>query len=327
MKEIFISYVKEDKAFARKLVSKLESDGYSCWISPRDINDNTNKTNEIKEAVVNCEAFLLVLSKFSENSNELTEQIISAADEGVSVVPIKIGGISKSLPMQYFLHTLEWVDVYGDGFNDAYDILLEIIEEISEGSDVKIPVGERKRKAEKTELKLNKNQVIGIIVAIVIVISGIYFFNSGNEEEDNKDNNTEFTQDNIINTNLSESDKKLVGNWRIVDYQDDRNISDLEKNEILNALKQKGLLIFSSNKTFQRIGFSPQTETGTWQFNEAEKKIFLKSNNKTGSMNLSSFTENRMTMIVVEQIQHEVTKKLSTVTTKITFQKQKVNNP
>lgn len=325
MKEIFISYVKEDKTFARKLVSKLESGGYSCWISPRDIKDNTKKPEETKKAVENCEIFLLVLSKFSENSNELTRQINIAADEAIDIIPVKIGEISKSLTNEYFLHTLEWVDVYGDGFEDAYDILLEIVEEISEDSDTRIPVGEKKRKDEKSEVKLKKNQIIGIVVAVVIVISGIYIFNQRNNDKDseNTDNNTEIIQNNTANVNLSESDKKLVGSWRIINYQDSRNIPDSEKQNILNNLKQNGLLIFNNNKTFQRIGFRKDRETGKWQFNETEKKILLKSNNKTGAMNLSSFTGTQMTMVVVEQVQDAVTKKLTTVTTKITFQKQK----
>ena len=36
MKEICIIYHKDNKALAKKLVSKLESDGIACWVAPRD---------------------------------------------------------------------------------------------------------------------------------------------------------------------------------------------------------------------------------------------------------------------------------------------------
>ena len=128
MKDIFVSHSKEDKSIAKKLVSKLESSGVGCYVYSRDKNSGSEK-----ELISSSSIFILILSEYAQQSQDLIRQLKIAVENNCHIIPFKAGKTDTGLSTQYLLHSLEWVDALEDGFDEAFEILLEIIEEMNEG--------------------------------------------------------------------------------------------------------------------------------------------------------------------------------------------------
>ena len=64
MKDICVSYSKTNKALAKKIVSKLESDGSSCWVAPRDYKA---EDEESVKKVIEESGLLLIIIQFANS--------------------------------------------------------------------------------------------------------------------------------------------------------------------------------------------------------------------------------------------------------------------
>jgi len=326
MNKVFVSTAKDDKSNAKKLVSKLESDGIKCYTLPRDKSQGNSK-----KLISESNIFILILSKHTQNSVEVTEQIKLALDNNCHIIPFNTGNIDKSMTMQYFLHSLEWVDAFEDGFNEAYEILIEIIEEIT-GKKAQVKKGNNKTNA-NNGFELKKTHLFGIIAILIAVIIYQFAFNETTSTDTVSANNKQKVKqfdapnpNNFLNKELNEGEKLIVGSWRMVDYEDSRIMSPEEKkvtDKNIEAMKKSVLLKYNSDKTFERIGFSAQVQKGYWEYDQKKRKIFLtpENINKKEEVNILNLTEKEMTIVVTEYIQTPNSKQ-ETVTTKITFEKQ-----
>ena len=324
MKEIFVSHSKDDKSIAKKLVSKIESKGISCYIYSRDKN-----TGSEEELISDSNIFIIILSKSSRNSQELIKQIKIAVENELHIIPIKTGEIESSLTMEYFLYSLEWVDVHGDGFDEAFEILIEIIEELNEGRPI-IKTPKKKKSDSSDSFKLKQSHLIGIISVFAVIIVYLIFFNNGDKGQTSDTNNSNITNKidppDYVYSELKEDEKIVVGSWRMVDYEDSRIMSPEEQAltaQNVEEMKKQVLLKYNSNRTFERTGFTEQVQKGYWEYDSNKRKIYLtpENVNQREEINILNLTDKLMTIVVSETIQ-DPQGKTETVTTKITFQKQ-----
>lgn len=323
MKSIFVSHSKDDKTIAKKLTGKLESAGYPCYVYSRDRNHGTDE-----ELISQCSVFILILSKSSLSSDEQISQIKSAYDSNLTIIPFKVGNLDNTLTVQYFLHSLEWVDAFGDGFDEAYDILTEILLENSDGSE---PI----KKAKKTQKHSAKNAVskkyltYGIIAAVVIIV--LYLIFSDNNDKKDKNGNGSNTEQNanppdFLENPLSDNEKLLVGNWNLTDYEDSRLLNTQEKQQLAQdiiTLKQNVKLVFKSDRSFERRGFTPQPQQGYWEYDNIKTKILLTptGTDRKEEVSIINLTDKTMTFVVTETVQLQ-NGGTEIVTTKLSFQKQ-----
>lgn len=326
MNKIFVSNAKDDRSNAKKLVSKLEANGLKCFTLPRDKSQG-NAEKLISESNI----FILMLSKHSHHSTEVTEQIKLAYDNNCHIIPFKTSNLETNLSMQYFLHSLEWVDAHEDGFDEAYEILLEIIEEIT---GKKVQTQKPKIKKSDNSFELKKSHLFIIISVLFAVIIYQFAFNETSSSEAISNNSKQKVTkqfdapnpDNFSDKDLNEGEKLIIGSWKMVDYEDSRTMSPEEKrvtDQNIEAMKKSVLLKYNSDRTFERIGFSPKPQKGYWEYDLKKRKIFLtpENINKKEEVNILNLTEKEMTIVVTEYIQTPQGKP-ETVTTKITFEKQ-----
>ncbi len=323
MKNIFVSHSKEDKVIAKKLTGKLESDGMPCYVLSRDKNNGDEK-----ELISQSKIFIVILTQSALKSDELFKQIKLAVDYNCSIIPFKAGKLENSLSLEFMLHSLEWVDAFGDGFDEAYDILLEIIEEISGG--IKPAIKEKKQnKVTKIENPVKKYLTIGLISVFAIIILYVILFNSDKKKTIDNKNSTKNKSENapdFIKNRLSENEKILVGTWSITSYEDSRTLNAQEKEQLIKdvaSLKQKVRLIFNSDRSFERTGFTPQPQKGYWEYDHIKHKIFLTPSGieRKEEVNIMDLTEKSMTIIVTENVTLP-NGGVEIVTTKISFRKQ-----
>jgi len=326
MKDIFVSNSKDDKSLSKKLVSKLESVGYSCFVLPRD--ETSGKSDDL---IAGSKIFILILSESAENSKHVTEQLKIAVEQNCMIIPFKAGKIDNNLGMQYMLQELEWVDAYGDGFDEAYDVLLEIIEELTEGKKTKSVI--KKKPASKDDnFELKKSHLYGIIAVLAIALLYFAFYNNGSESENSISNQNNIAQTNntvipdVVNEELRNEEQKIVGSWKMTDYEDSRNMTEEERRQTeqnIEQMKARVLLTFNDDRSFVRLGFTQNAQKGYWEYDADKKKIYLipENTNQKEEINIINLTDNTMTFVVTESVEASPGKQ-EIVTTKLTFQKQ-----
>lgn len=79
-KKVFISYKSQNKKIADRICSFLESNGYSCWIAPRDEPAGEDYGAKIIEAIKRCKVLVLVASSFINESKHVLSEVTHAFD-------------------------------------------------------------------------------------------------------------------------------------------------------------------------------------------------------------------------------------------------------
>ena len=77
-KTVFISYSSKDREFVKQLVQTLKAMGIVCWVAPEMIPAGSSYAREIPKAIRECEVFLLLLSKTSQDSIWVEKETDSA---------------------------------------------------------------------------------------------------------------------------------------------------------------------------------------------------------------------------------------------------------
>lgn len=122
MSHIFISYSHKDKEYVHKLHDALVNEGFDVWIDDRiDYGDKWLKA--IEKNLDACDAFIIVMSKNSSESEMVQNEITRARDLGKQIFPLLLDGKNwlvvqarqfvdvrdGSLPTEKFYRRLETV--------------------------------------------------------------------------------------------------------------------------------------------------------------------------------------------------------------------------
>jgi len=294
MKDLCVVYQKENKVLVKKLVSKLESDGISCWVSPRDYKQEDSEI--LKSTLVSSKILLLIIDRNSSSVNEMTQALEYALDLQLEVIPFVLEKIESNLYTDHFFYAFSWVAAYENSFDEAYEVLIDAYEDLS---------GEKKSEKKTGGSKKNKSQesfskpIIYTFVAIILAVVGYFVYTSFSEANDSE---------------------LIVGQWKLSDYQDNLPRNHLDSINIIQSiqsLKANARLTFNDDHTFERRGFTPEPQIGKWEFNPDTKILFLEPNgmDKKDQVNIETLTETQMTMVANELVDS------MKVTTRITFSK------
>jgi len=303
MKNIIISYSKEQKNVAKKLVSKLESEGFSCWIEPRDLQDNKDKNQAIKDAINNSEILVLIFSNLADKTEELIFQYDTAFESEKKIIPYIVTDVEKTITVQHFLNTHHWINAYDASFEEATTNLIDLIQK---STGIEVEKNSPKNKTNNNTLTLNttkKNYLIAGISVLILIIIGVFLFTPNQSSK----------WENIV-----------VGKWKMIDYQDNmpRTKADsLTYSQSIQILKTNFSITFFKDKRFERTGFQTYTEKGKWIVDQQNKKLKLQAIDKkdyTDELAIESLSENKMVIVVAEN-----TNDNQQVITKFTLEKQK----
>jgi hypothetical protein len=110
--EVFVSYSQPDQECATELVTRLEQEGLSCWIAPRDIAPSTDWAAEIIDAITNARVMVLIFSSSSNASPQVRREVERAAHKQVSILPFRIENVLPSKSLEYFLSAQHWLDAF-----------------------------------------------------------------------------------------------------------------------------------------------------------------------------------------------------------------------
>ena len=128
---IFVSHSSRDGDSVRQLVDHLESAGVRCWVSYRDIPPGADWAETIYDAIEGSRGMLLVLSRQSNNSRQIRNELDIATNLKKTIVPVKLQDIELSKGIRYFTNSHQWLDATG-GWKEIFPRLLGSLAELLE---------------------------------------------------------------------------------------------------------------------------------------------------------------------------------------------------
>jgi hypothetical protein len=122
--EVFISYSQPDRDVAQSLCSYLETNGITCWISPRNVLPGANYPASIIAAIDNSRIIILVFSKSSNTSRHVFRELEEAVLKNIRILPFRIDDELLSDDMKYFINIHHWLDAFKNSPETYFDELL-----------------------------------------------------------------------------------------------------------------------------------------------------------------------------------------------------------
>ena len=87
-KHTFISYAREDAAFALALAANLQARGLTLWVDRWNIEPGADWDRAIDKGLQGCANFLIILSQDAVTSNEVRAELRTALDHRIPVFPV-----------------------------------------------------------------------------------------------------------------------------------------------------------------------------------------------------------------------------------------------
>ncbi len=167
MSHVFISYSRQDQAYARKLADHLLESGYDVWIDDRiDYGDRWWKT--IVEAIQGCAAFVVIMTPDAEESEWVEREVLVAQRERKPIFPLLRRGRALTL-----LITAPFADVTDGSLPppDFYDRLKPILTpRVGTGRSVVPPPPEIRTRALPPDRPLRRRSRGGRVAAALVVV-------------------------------------------------------------------------------------------------------------------------------------------------------------
>ena len=123
MGKIFVSYSRNDGEFIDCLIDALQGLGYEFWIDRHDIGAGSAWRAEISKAIRECQAFLLVLSPQSTDSENVTRELSIADSHRRHIIPILYQDAQIPASMEYQLADLQTIRFSEEDFAGALERL------------------------------------------------------------------------------------------------------------------------------------------------------------------------------------------------------------
>jgi len=109
MGHIFISYSKKDIVYAEKLINALRREGFNPWVDMENLGAGTQWLRRLQKQIVNCDAYILIMSRNAYNSKWVPDELVTAKSKGKPIFPLLLDDTELFLALQ----TIQFEDVRG----------------------------------------------------------------------------------------------------------------------------------------------------------------------------------------------------------------------
>ena len=127
MGHIFSSYSRKDHEFVDRLMPALEQYGFSTWSDVHGITGGDVWKAAISRAVRECDAFLVVLSPQSADSENVAKELAVATKHARRILPVMFQACKIPDKMEYDLAELQWADFHQQPFHEALEELVRAL--------------------------------------------------------------------------------------------------------------------------------------------------------------------------------------------------------
>ncbi len=108
-KTVFVSYSSQDGKLVQKIVKMMKDEKISYWKAPEMIPAGSSYAREIPKAIKECDVFLLVLSKISQQSIWVEKEIDSAISHRKTIIPFQIDDAPLNDTFKFYLNNVQMI--------------------------------------------------------------------------------------------------------------------------------------------------------------------------------------------------------------------------
>jgi len=142
--DVFISYSSADKVFADAVCAGLERQGLRCWIAPRDILPGLEWGAAIIDAITESRAMVLIFSKNTSQSVQVSREIERAVAKRVAVINFRVEEAPLNKTLEYFLSTAHWYDASTRPIEPHVERLADQLDSLLARPSRAVPTGEHR---------------------------------------------------------------------------------------------------------------------------------------------------------------------------------------
>ena len=113
----FVSYAREDSAFARRLCGDLRASGFDVWLDQLDIRAGDPWDQAVEASLKQSGAVIVILSPSSVASRSVLDEVSYALDSDKRVLPVLLERCDVPLRLRR-LHYMDFTDDYDVGLAD-----------------------------------------------------------------------------------------------------------------------------------------------------------------------------------------------------------------
>lgn len=153
---VFISYSSKDLDVVNRIADELEKMEIKFWKAPEMIAAGSSYAREIPKAIRECNIFLLILSRYSQESIWVEKEIDSAICQRKVILPIQIDGCELNDTFRFYLNNVQIITYYQDSEKAMKSLWKEL--KPQKAAKEKVTEGELEKvdKEKVTELKSEK---------------------------------------------------------------------------------------------------------------------------------------------------------------------------
>jgi hypothetical protein len=177
---IYISYSRKNAEFAQRLVSDLETRGYTTWVDTDDLQAGDQWANQIEAAIQGAEVFLTLISSATVNNRTVEREISLAQQARKPIIPVLVETVPilpSLLNRQVVDATSEW-DTFIDRLVNAIDASTASLNirqsKAASAPPVSAPAAMPGQLAPKRAGGRRWIVIVGLIVFALVVASGLF---------------------------------------------------------------------------------------------------------------------------------------------------------
>lgn len=128
----FLSYSRANKEFALRLAKELKSEGFPVWLDQLDIPLGARWDVEVEKALIECEIFMIIITKDSISSENVLDEIGYAIDSGKRFLPVLLEKCNIPLRLRRF----QYVDFTSKSFDEGVETAKDLLRTLNTQSTI-----------------------------------------------------------------------------------------------------------------------------------------------------------------------------------------------
>lgn len=137
MPKVFISFSSKNNEIARKIKEQLQKRQFDCWFAPDNIMGGESYLSTIPKAISNSDAFILLLSKDSQTSFWVKNEVEQAINKQIPIFPIMIEDCEITEEFAFCLSHIQ-IFRYDNDINKSIEQFVKKHTEINNSYDRKL---------------------------------------------------------------------------------------------------------------------------------------------------------------------------------------------
>jgi len=169
--DVFISHSSKDRNKVDVVVQYLEANGFTCFVSYRDIPPSSNWAETIMKSLEESRCVVYIHTPYANESKQIGREILIALDnQQKPVITYRLTDEEFKYDKKYFLQTLNWIDSLNNPAGALPLLAKTIAESLNTDEQVKDFKPVRHKKAKLPILILS---IIGLGVGVFEILLSV----------------------------------------------------------------------------------------------------------------------------------------------------------